>query len=121
MNRRRFLPKKYYQKLKNQQVGVLKVAAVVTDIAPTMVNAWKILEQKYPSVFANGCGAHMVNLLVKDICKLPEYENPLAAARGFIMNRVVLRKRFGTIQKRLVQDREMDSARALATISFGLN
>ncbi|OWZ10716.1 hypothetical protein PHMEG_00016386 [Phytophthora megakarya] len=32
------------------------------------------------SGFANGCGAHVMNLLIKDICSLTEFEKTLADA-----------------------------------------
>jgi len=102
-----------------EEVGVPKVAGVVTDNAPNMVAAWKILEEKYPTLIANGCGAHTFNLLVKDICKLPEHEPVLEGARNitnFIMARGRLRKRFGLIQKGLVECGEMTSARVLVYV-----
>ena len=85
-----------------------------------MVAAWKILEEKYPSVIVNGCGAYTVNLLVKDICKLPEYQKWLDAARditGFIMGRGSLRKRLEKIQAHLVEDGEMEFARVLIYVA----
>jgi hypothetical protein len=42
-----------------------------------MQGAWDILEEKYPGLICNGCAAHTMNLLVKDICKLPRYLGPL--------------------------------------------
>lgn len=102
-----------------EEIGVTKVAGVVTDNAANMVAAWKILEQKYPSVIVNGCGAHTINLLVKDICKLPVYANSLENARditSFILGRGQLRKRLATIQKRLVEDGEMLSAKGLVYV-----
>ena len=32
-----------------------------------MKSAWRIIEEKYPHISASGCGAHGVNLCVKDI------------------------------------------------------
>lgn len=51
-----------------QEIGTQKWAALLTDNAPVMRKAWKIIMDAYPLVFANGCGAHVGNLLMKRIC-----------------------------------------------------
>jgi hypothetical protein len=57
-----------------EELGVDKCVSVVTDNASNMQGAWKIIEEKYPKIFANGCGAHVMNLLIKDICELDRYK-----------------------------------------------
>lgn len=49
------------------ELGAHKFSSVVTDNAPVMKAAWKLIEETYPNISANGCAAHAVNLLIKDI------------------------------------------------------
>lgn len=51
-----------------KEIGTQKWAALLTDNAPVMRKAWKIINNAYPLVFANGCGGHVGNLLMKRIC-----------------------------------------------------
>ncbi|KAF4149993.1 hAT family C-terminal dimerization region [Phytophthora infestans] len=60
------------------EFGPDRCLSVVTDNAPNMRGAWAIIEKKYPTIFANGCGAHVLNLLIKDVCKIPEFAAVLA-------------------------------------------
>jgi hypothetical protein len=53
-----------------EELGPKKCVSVVTDNAANMRGAWDLIESKYPHIFANGCGAHVMNLLIKDICCL---------------------------------------------------
>jgi hypothetical protein len=55
------------------EIGSLKIHAVVTDNAPTMQSAWKVIEKRYPWIQAYGCAAHGMNLVIKDILSIPEY------------------------------------------------
>lgn len=41
----------------------------ITDNAPVMQAAWKILEEHNPQMTCNGCVCHVLNLLVKDLLK----------------------------------------------------
>ena len=69
-----------------------------------MQAAWKLIEANYPTIFANGCGAHVLNLLVKDILEINEYEKTLQEAvdiTKFIKSRGALGKVFRTIQASL--------------------
>lgn len=50
-----------------EKLGPEKFSSLVSDNAPVMKAAWKILEEKYPNISAFGCAAHVLNLLVKDI------------------------------------------------------
>lgn len=50
-----------------EQLGSHKFSSVITDNAPVMKAAWKLIEQKFPHISAMGCAAHAVNLLIKDI------------------------------------------------------
>ncbi|EPZ36680.1 hypothetical protein O9G_005963 [Rozella allomycis CSF55] len=58
--------------------GPKSVCGVVTDNAPNMANAWNILDGKYPHIFCNGCAAHTMNLLVKDILELDLFKQAVA-------------------------------------------
>ena len=52
--------------------------------------AWDILEEKYPGLIMNGCGAHTINLLVKDISNFPIYSETLLKARYFVKKKNLL-------------------------------
>lgn len=53
------------------EIGIDKWAGLITDTAPVMQKVWKLVEKDHPLVFANGCGAHVVNLIIKRICLSP--------------------------------------------------
>ncbi|RQM20481.1 hypothetical protein B5M09_013952 [Aphanomyces astaci] len=100
-------------------IGVSKVGSVVTDNAACMKSAWKILEQKYPGLICNGCAAHAVNLLIKDVCKLEVFANALERARdvtSFVKDRNALTKQFERIQETLLVDGEISSKRAMSSV-----
>lgn len=52
-----------------KELGTDKWLAVVTDNAPVLQAAWKIIEAEFPKVFANGCIAHGFNSFLQDIYK----------------------------------------------------
>lgn len=56
-----------------EEIGASKCVSVVTDNAANMRGAWDIIETKYPKTYANGCGAHVLNLLVKDLCSMDQF------------------------------------------------
>ena len=92
-----------YQELKKviQEIGPEKVCSVVTDNASNMQAAWNLIEKEYPFMFANGCAAHVLNLLVKDILQISAYEETLRNAvdvSKFIKARGALCKEFRNIQ-----------------------
>ncbi len=49
-------------------LGMDKCVSVVTGNAANMQVAWGIIEDKYPHIFANGRGSHVMNLMINDIC-----------------------------------------------------
>ena len=55
-----------------EKIGSQKFTSFISDNAPVMKSAWRIIEEKYPHISASGCGAHRVNLLVKDIVSTTE-------------------------------------------------
>lgn len=72
--------------------------------------AWDILEEKYPGLIMNGCGAHTINLLLKDICNLPIYSETLLKAReitNFVKKKNLLVYRFRKIQENMVAEGEL--------------
>lgn len=50
-----------------EELGATKFCCLVTDHAPVMRAAWKVIERKHPHICAIGCAAHALNLLVKNI------------------------------------------------------
>jgi hypothetical protein len=88
-----------YQELHKviQEIGAEKVCSVVTDNASNMKAAWKLIKKEYPTMFANGCAAHVLNLLVKDILQISDYEETLRHAvevSKFVKARGALSKEF---------------------------
>jgi hypothetical protein len=84
-----------------EELGKDKVSSVVTDNASCMRAAWTLIERRYPHVFANGCAAHVLNLLVKDIIGLEENKRTLQSAvdiTNFIKGRGSLAKAFRELQ-----------------------
>ncbi|RHY05545.1 hypothetical protein DYB28_003450 [Aphanomyces astaci] len=72
--------------------------------------AWKILEAKYPGLICNGCAAHALNVLVKDVCKLEPYSTILESSRhvtSFVKDRNALTKRIERIQQHMHVDGEL--------------
>lgn len=53
-----------------QTIDINKLSAIITDNAPVMKKAWRILKKKYPNVIFLGCIAHNINLIINDITKL---------------------------------------------------
>ena len=85
-----------------EEIGKNKVVALVSDNASNMRGAWSIIEKNYPHIFANGCAAHVLNLLIQDFCKLGRNEEVLEKATNivkFIKNRTALTANFRNIQK----------------------
>ena len=69
-----------------EEIGAEKTNSVVTDNAVTMQGAWKIIEEKYSHIFCNGCAAHVLNLVIQDICMMEDNEH--------IMHKAVLVTKF---------------------------
>ncbi|RHZ00579.1 hypothetical protein DYB35_011184 [Aphanomyces astaci] len=91
-------------------IEIDKISGVVTDNAACMRAAWKILEAKYPGLICNGCAAHALNILVKDVCKLEPYATILESSRhatSFVKDRNALTKRFERIQQHMHVDGEL--------------
>lgn len=56
-----------------EKLGPQHFCCVITDNANVMKKSWEIIETTYPHISANGCAAHVMNLLIKDILGL--YDN----------------------------------------------
>ncbi|KAG5684480.1 hypothetical protein PVAND_013712 [Polypedilum vanderplanki] len=67
-----------------EAIGSEKICSFVSDNAPVMRAAWKIIEEKYPHISANGCAAHAMNLLIKDISSTPEASKTIKEAEKII-------------------------------------
>lgn len=55
-----------------EELGAEKFASVITDNAPVMKAAWRLIRSKFPSIAVYGCAAHCLNLLIKDMLDTPE-------------------------------------------------
>ena len=98
------------------EYGIDLVVGLVTDNAPNMRGAWELLETKYIGFICNGCGAHTFNLLVKDICKLDDYQPTLTAARAitsFVKKRAAIVNKYRSIQKHLFDENEIGAQTTL--------
>ena len=60
-----------------EELGSEKFSCVITDNAAVMRASWKLIEEKYPHIAANGCAAHVMNLLVKDILSTPDHQKTI--------------------------------------------
>jgi hypothetical protein len=83
-------------------LGKDRVTAVVTDNASCMRTAWALIEKHYPHIFANGCAAHVLNLLVKDILGIGSFKGTLqdaVAVTNLVKARGALSDEFRKIQK----------------------
>lgn len=56
-----------------EEVGSDKVDALISDNARNMKSAWQHLKEKYPHLITFGCLAHGLNLLIKDLFKIPSF------------------------------------------------
>ena len=64
-----------------KEAGINKFGAVITDNAPNMKAAWKILKQKYPQKIFLGCWAHGIHLWMKDIINIGWIKDILEKAK----------------------------------------
>ncbi|CAG8489323.1 7881_t:CDS:2 [Scutellospora calospora] len=71
------------QKVINQ-VGVRKIACVITDNTSVMKKAWNILKRNNPQILFLGCIAHNLNLLIGDILKLKWATNTLMSSKKLV-------------------------------------
>ena len=60
------------------------VFGVVTDNASNMKKAWRLIEEKYPTIICYGCAAHGLNLIFCDMIKLETCKNIIKRAKGVI-------------------------------------
>ena len=60
------------------------VFRVVTDNASNMKNAWRLIEEKYPTIICYGCAARDPNLIFCDMIKLETCKNIIKRAKGVI-------------------------------------
>ena len=60
-----------------EELGSEKFSCLITDNAAVMRASWKIVEEKYPHIVANGCAAHVINLLIKDILSTPDHQKTI--------------------------------------------
>lgn len=67
-----------------EKLGPEKFSSVVTDNANVMRSAWKLIETRFPHISVNGCAAHVVNLLIKDILDNPDYSKSMKEAEKII-------------------------------------
>lgn len=67
-----------------EELGPQKFSCVVTDNANVMKAAWKLIEEKFPHISTNGCAAHGVNLLVKDLASTNDNAKTIKEAEKVI-------------------------------------
>ena len=94
-----------------EKIGLQKFTSFISDNAPVMKSAWRIIEEKYPHISASGCGAHRVNLLVKDIVSTTEATKTVKDAEKiikYVKNYHILKAKF-------------DERRIAANISLSLS
>ena len=67
-----------------QEFGEGHIIVVVMDNAAANISAMKMLEDKFSHVSCIGCGAHVIDLMIEDIGKLPKVKNIVDKARELI-------------------------------------
>jgi hypothetical protein len=103
----------------NDLGGDQKAVSLVTDNAANMKKAWEILRAKHPGLIVNGCAAHTINLLVKDICNLDRFNDTLQQAKAitaFVRDRNALTKGFEKIQNMLHDEGDLEKIGALLSV-----
>ncbi|RLN38147.1 hypothetical protein BBJ28_00025395 [Nothophytophthora sp. Chile5] len=77
------------------------VVGIVTDNAKNMTSAWTAVMSKLPNVIGGGCSAHVLNLLMQDVCQYASihsvYTRALAITR-FVKEHLALLDEFKAIQ-----------------------
>jgi hypothetical protein len=53
-----------------QKIGPENIVTIITDGASACQGAWKRIESKYPFIFCLWCGAHVLNLFLKDVGRI---------------------------------------------------
>lgn len=85
-----------------EEIGPEKFAAIITDNAPVMKAAWKMVEDKFPHIIAQGCAAHAMNLVVKDILDVRAHKKIMDEAKvivKFVNNHHLICAKFDIIRK----------------------
>ena len=67
-----------------QKLGAEKFCCVISDNAAVMRAVWKIIETQFLHISANGCAAHGVNLLIRDILGTTENAKTIKKAEKII-------------------------------------
>ncbi len=83
------------------ELGPEKFTSVVTDNCNAMAATWAMIEEKYPWIFANGCAAHGLNLLAKDIIEIRSNKDAVQEAHDvtkFILLKTKILSQFKSIQ-----------------------
>jgi hypothetical protein len=84
-------------------VGKGSVCAVVTDNASNMCKSWELLMEKMPALTCNGCAAHTLNLVLKDMFGIKYLGDVLKSAVSvtkFVRKRPALLYHFREVQRR---------------------
>lgn len=85
-----------------EELGVEKFCCVVTDNASVMRAAWREIEARFPHISANGCAAHGLNLLIKDLLAVPENQKTISESSKiikFINNHHIVQAMFESRRK----------------------
>ena len=78
---------KFYEKLLDdtiKEIGKNKIVAVISDNATELEMAKRIINVNYPNILPIKCAAHWLNLLVKDLSKLPSFHKIISDVSHFV-------------------------------------
>jgi hypothetical protein len=64
-----------------KEIGPKNIVAITTNNASNMKKSWEGIQKEYPEILCLGCGSHMINLLVKDIMKVPKLHQHFEAVK----------------------------------------
>lgn len=88
-----------------EKLGPEKFTNIITDNAPGMKDAWKLVETKYPHISANGCVAHGMNLLIKGILDTDENSDTCENSENiikFVTNHHIVKTKYE--EKRIAEN-----------------
>ncbi len=68
-------------------IGVERVLPIISNSGSPMVKAQELLTLKYSHIIGIRCSAHVLNLLIQDLCKLPTMYNLITNAK-IIVNEI---------------------------------
>jgi len=99
-----------------------KVSAIVTDNGSPMIKAHEELQKKYPHLVSVRCSAHVLNLLIEDICRFETIHKFLTKSKSIIkeINGKKLKKGYYSQEIQKYKTEEMSKGRKVTARALKL-